>query len=51
MGQLIFLLQALEPVEPLPGCICLKPRKESLKAVAVEPITSPVISGGTPGSS
>ena len=27
----------------------LKPRKESLKAVAVEPITSPVISGGTPG--
>ncbi|OUX37812.1 MAG: cysteine synthase A [Kiritimatiellaceae bacterium TMED266] len=27
----------------------LKPRKESLKAVAVEPITSPVISGGQPG--
>jgi cysteine synthase A len=27
----------------------LKPRKENLKAVAVEPITSPVISGGTPG--
>lgn len=27
----------------------LKPRKESLKAVAVEPITSPVISGGEPG--
>ena len=27
----------------------LKPRKESLKAVAVEPISSPVISGGQPG--
>ncbi|MAR22087.1 MAG: cysteine synthase A [Flavobacteriales bacterium] len=27
----------------------LKPRKESLKAVAVEPISSPVISGGAPG--
>lgn len=27
----------------------LKPRKESLKAVAVEPIQSPVISGGKPG--
>ncbi len=27
----------------------LKPRKKSLKAVAVEPVTSPVISGGQPG--
>ena len=27
----------------------LKPRKETLKAVAVEPISSPVISGGQPG--
>jgi cysteine synthase A len=28
---------------------CIKPRKKSFKAIAVEPVESPVISGGPPG--
>lgn len=49
-GKVDILISGIGTGGTLTGvCQAIKPRKPSFKAVAVEPVTSPVLSGGQPG--
>lgn len=49
-GKVDILISGIGTGGTLTGvCQVIKPRKPSFKAVAVEPVTSPVLSGGQPG--